>query len=150
MPLSYETLDRIADAYIPLLLVCFFIFAVSALTSSKTCWRKARNLLIVCVVMLIWIYGMYFLDQQWLIWHRLGLDYSTHTAVAAALCAQLWHLSSPANPCRPIWPLSLLIYCVLMHYQQYHTWSDMLLTLLYMGIGIWLLQQLRISEKRNR
>lgn len=143
---SYETLDLIADAYNPTLLLC--AIACGLYTTIRTGGsRKLLNGLGQAsdlIILLVLVYGMLILDNAIGIWAQWGLDYSTHTAFAAAMCFALWQCSErAAKPAlRWVWPLSLVVYLGLMHYQQYHTWGDMLVTLMYIGAAIMIIRNL--------
>ena len=107
--LSYETLDTIADAYNPLLVLAVLLTLISALVTAQ--WRLlARHSIALCLLFSC-AYGFMLLDQQLAIWPAFGLDYSTHTAVAFILMAYLalvtprWLL---------VWWLSFLSYLLLM------------------------------------
>src|SRR5690606_6806076 len=78
------------------------------------------------VGLLLVSYGLMFLDNALGIWPAVGLDYSTHTAVALTLVLSLCGLA------RPFWKLlasSFVLYALLMLYQKYHTVPDILSTM---------------------
>lgn len=140
---SYETLDLIADAFNPFLLLCIFILAAYDCFKTQLKLRCGLHAAIALLIVLVLVYGMLALDNHLSIWPRLGLDYSTHTAFAAGMCFLLWRRSRGIS--RYAWPVSLLVYCALMRYQQYHTWSDMITTLAYMVLAIML--TVKVSNK---
>ena len=136
--LSYETLDTIADAYIPILLI---VIALSLTTNFK---HPHILLTLVCRLILLMLlpYGLMFADQALNIWGKYHSDYSTHTAVAATCCWYLFWLRKKSKLTVSIfyshfiywlWPLSLTAYLALMNYQNYHSWMDMLTTLVVLG-----------------
>lgn len=137
---SYETLDLIADAFNPFLLLCVLILSAYDCLQAQLKIRCSLHAFVALLIVLVLVYGMLAIDNMLSIWPRLGLDYSTHTAFAAGLCFLLWRRSH--RPSRYIWPISLLGYCALMRYQQYHTWSDMITTLVYMVLAITLVVKL--------
>lgn len=121
---SYETLDLIADAYIPLLAVISVAFILVPVRHMR--WRDMARRLFAFALLGVIAYGLMFLDVRLQIWPRVGLDYSTHTAVALVLVIflsvvglRLWWL----------WLLSFLSYLLLMLYQEYHTVADMATTI---------------------
>ncbi len=131
--LSYQTLDAIADTYIPALIILIVI-------SMAAHFRHAQILLIaLCKLTLLALlpYGLMFADQALHLWQQYGWDYSTHTAVAATCCWYLFELrKAPAIAGHifhsyfiwPLWPLSFSAYLILMNYQNYHSWQDMIST----------------------
>ena len=121
--LSYETLDTIADSYIPLLLVCLAGWGIVQLSARRT----YVLLLAIASVFLsaILVYGLGFVDQHFSIWHSVALDYSTHTAASLALVVVL---TTFVKPLRWAWISSLLLYFALMRYQRYHSFIDIFTT----------------------
>lgn len=87
------------------------------------------------MILLGLVYGMLLIDNALQLWPSLGLDYSTHTALAIALVVPLWHCCEHKK-LRGFWALSLLAYAGLMRYQQYHSWADMIATALYMAAAL--------------
>ncbi|MEH6345385.1 MAG: hypothetical protein V7785_09890 [Bermanella sp.] len=131
--LDYQTLDTIADSYTPLLaLLCLGFLAKSAYQKDFSN-VKVQGLFIIYA--LVVSYGIMVWDNQFNVWPALGLDYSTHTAVAFSLVASLclmfkpfvkWYMTSLFS--------SLLMYGALMKYQNYHSYTDMLSTALVVAI----------------
>ncbi len=121
--LSYEQWDLIADAYIPLLLFCvlfelgLFGRRYGALQGAKLFASALANVGLIYTVMAI--------DNTWALWPQLALDYSTHTALALALGM---HLSLVGRTVAVLFWGSMGLYCLLMRYQAYHTWGDMVST----------------------
>lgn len=126
---SYQTLDTIADAYLPVLGILQLWLIVAALRHKA--WRQAAVLTVMVLGGLVIAYGMMFIDQTYLLWQRLGLDYSTHTAVALVLVSA-WAVYNQRG--RLIGPLSLFLYCLLMLFQHYHTPADILSTAAIIGL----------------
>jgi len=80
---SYETLDAIADAYIPLLaLISLLLIAVRLF---KAQWKPAGRGMAGFIAVAFIAYGLMFLDRFLGIWPAVGLDYSTHTATSLGL-----------------------------------------------------------------
>ncbi len=75
-------------------------------------------------------YGLMFLDNRYKVWPALGLDYSTHTAVALGLVILL---SFNATKLKALWCGSFAAYVLLMLYQRYHTIADIVTTALAVG-----------------
>ncbi|WP_374402986.1 hypothetical protein [Niveibacterium sp.] len=121
--LDYETLDAIADAYTPLLGGLWLLLAVSPLPRGQ--WRLAALRIALGLTTLVVCYGLMFADKALGIWPALGLDYSTHSAVAIAAVGILGTLLPRL---RPTWIASLLAYFALMLYQRYHSLADIATT----------------------
>jgi hypothetical protein len=121
--LSYGQLDAIADASNPAMgLVCLFrLFWLL----SKRRWRDTTWMIVVFVGVLVVAYGWERIDLRFGLWPGIGLDYSTHTAVAVAAGSVLWMFWASG---RIAWALWLLVYTALMLWQRYHTVGDILLT----------------------
>lgn len=125
MVISYATLDAIADSYIPLLLILFLVGV-----GRKTCqfWPHCQAPIfsfLYLVGLLAISYGLMFFDNAVRLWPALGLDYSTHTAVALSLVFSLCSVF----PKHAQWlALSVLVYAGLMLYQEYHSVMDILTT----------------------
>lgn len=126
---SYETLDTIADAYTPLLALAALVLLMSPLFAQR--WQVLRVRISRLGAGALVAYGLMFLDNRLVIWPALGLDYSTHTAVALVLVMFLAAHSRKAR--LPGW-LSLFAYLLLMLYQRYHTVGDIASTLAVAGL----------------
>lgn len=131
---SYQTLDTIADAYVPVLAVIILISIALRLAQPKAALRELACVLLLAII----AYGMMALDHYQRFWAHFGWDYSTHTATAAACAWYLFWLHKGKRIAggffhhkfvRLIWPISFGLYLGLMRYQGYHTWADMLTTL---------------------
>ena len=123
--LSYQQWDQIADAYTPLL---FFLALIAlALSTRKYGWRHALQEGLFLLSSLVFVYTLMFADQAWQFWPRFGLDYSTHTAVSLVLVSYLILAYR-----RMAWAIaaSLVLYFMLMLYQQYHSFADIATTVL--------------------
>jgi hypothetical protein len=122
---DYKTLDTIADAYLPLLLIIFLI-AISVRFFTKPAERiKVGKVLLYLFLMVVASYGLMFLDKSFQLWANVGLDYSTHTAVALSLVTALCILMKRYNL---LFIATLLIYIVLVLYQEYHAIPDVVST----------------------
>ncbi len=131
--LDYHTLDNIADSYTPLLaLLCVGFLAKSA---YKKYFSRVKVQGLFVIYSLLVSYGIMAWDNQFTVWPALGLDYSTHTAVAFSLVASLCLMFKPlAKWCVASLFSSLLMYGALMKYQNYHSYTDMLSTALVVAV----------------
>ena len=119
---SYETLDLVADSYIPLLAIISFIFIIRTMLQSLALGTLQ---LFSLLALLTLAYGLMAIDNYFRLWSGFNLDYSTHTAVALALT--LFLSKSQTTYVKFAWA-SLIAYALLMLYQQYHTIADILST----------------------
>lgn len=135
--MSYETLDTIADVYIPLLLGIFIVAVLAELYKSWPRYQSAVAHVYWLTGLLVVSYGIMFFDNATHLWPSFGLDYSTHTAVSLSLVLALCVLFSPH------WVIiivSMLAYCALMMYQEYHSFMDIFstsLVILIFAFGIY-------------
>ena len=127
--LDYQTLDIIADAYTPLLAI--LSVAVIAGCAFHRRWKLACLNFSLLLAGAVISYGLMYLDRTLHLWLSVGLDYSTHTAVALVLVVMLT-LTLPRYTL--LWSLSFLSYLLLMLYQQYHSLSDIISTAFAVGI----------------
>lgn len=129
--MSYETLDAIADSYIPLLFFLLITVLLSTLYKLWPNWKLVTAHLQFLMGLLVISYGLMFLDSVIGIWPHFGLDYSTHTAVALALVFSLCTLI----PGKRMWlAISFVAYALLMLYQAYHSVADIVSTVFVVGI----------------
>ncbi len=133
--MSYHTLDTIADTYVPLLFLCLLISVAAQLRQPKLAVKAFCSILLLAGI----AYGLMFADNLLNLWAPRGLDYSTHTATSAACVWYLFWLHKGRRllggffhyrAVYLFWPISLVAYLALMRYQQYHSWPDMLSTLI--------------------
>jgi hypothetical protein len=122
---TYETLDAIADSYIPLLAVLVLLLLLREAALKH--WCKLGAGLGLTLIGLVITYGLMFLDMKLQIWPAFGLDYSTHTALAIVLTMLLVLMT---NAFTALWIGLLLAYSALMLYQRYHTLEDIVVTAL--------------------
>lgn len=133
---SYEQLDAIADAYCPLMGLMSLGLVVFPL--QKKDWKGALKRLLLFLSFLLLVYGLMFTDQALDIWPRMGLDYSTHAALALACVC---FLSLTAKRLTGVWGASFVAYAGLMLYQRYHTLADVLTTAIVVLPLFWLALQ---------
>lgn len=132
--LSYQTLDTIADAYVPALAIIALVSMAAKLGQPRLALKEFCAFALLAFL----AYGIMFMDATHRLWASQGWDYSTHTATAAACVWYLFWLHKSKRVLggffqQPwiyvFWPISLVGYLALMRYQQYHNWPDMLTTL---------------------
>lgn len=140
--LTYQQWDAIADSYIPLMAVLSLIHVLHVFFSGSSfsklvSWTNIKSLVVrilTITVCIAWVYGLMFLDNHLKIWPSLSinnqvLDYSTHTALALVFSTYLFCANIKRKPVRAYLSLvSLVLYLLLMKYQNYHTFADMLTT----------------------
>jgi len=126
--LSYVTLDRIADAYNPILAAAWLLLVCRTFLIRG--WRAGLIQTGLGIGTLLIAYGLMWLDNAFGFWPALGLDFSTHTAVAFALGATIFAMS---RPCRLAVAVSFAAYVLLVLYQQYHSIGDIVSTLLVLA-----------------
>ena len=142
---SYETLDAIADSYIPAL--ALISLAVIAADAFRVQWRLVSLRIFAFLGIALIAYSLMFLDGRLDIWPAFGLDYSTHTAVASGLvlflsfCVPRWTV---------FWIFSLISYALLMLYQRYHTIADIITTGLAVSIPMMLILSVLHRHRQTR
>ena len=135
-----QLLSIVADYYIPfLLLITLGVGTLEIMRGYRWFWVKLfASAILVFSVML--------LDYYLKLWAMLGLDYSTHTALALALVIFV----ANGLQSRLGWVClvtSFLAYMELMFYLGYHSWGDMGLTVVVIGVGIAILYRLLPKRK---
>lgn len=103
-------------------IVCLALIAIALVRHQ---WTLAGARAIHLSAGLIIAYGLMFIDNSLAIWERLGLDYSTHTAVAVILTA---YLAIHMRQIALLWLISLVGYFGFMMYKGYHTLPDIVTT----------------------
>lgn len=140
--LTYQQWDAIADSYIPLMAVLSLIHVVHVFLSGSSfskvvSWANVKSLFVRVLTITActaWVYGLMYLDKHLNIWPSLSinnqvLDYSTHTALALVFSTYLFCANLKRHPARAYLSLvSMGLYLLLMKYQNYHTFADMLTT----------------------
>ncbi len=127
--MTYNQLDAIADAYIPILAIVSALIIVRETIVYGLC--KARinaSILLSCSIV---AYGLMFLDQWCDFWPAMGLDYSTHTAIAWVFVVFLFDRTKTTkyiNLLQAFIVLSMGAYIVLMLFQKYHSVLDIVST----------------------
>ncbi|OBT13418.1 hypothetical protein A9264_07045 [Vibrio sp. UCD-FRSSP16_10] len=122
--MTFEQWAFIADLYTPLLIVCSVWLLYLSPASRRQSSMKA---MVICIAI---VYISMAMDEWLSIWPSFGADYSTHSAIALALVVHIV-IKSPWLA-KWIAVSSLFAYLQLMHHQQYHTYLDMISTLLYL------------------
>jgi hypothetical protein len=122
-----EFLSIVADIYIPLII---FLIALELIFDDKSLVVIKKSLkfrLLLLIFMLCSAFGFMAIDNTIKLWPKLGLDYSTHSAVALVLILFLCLL----KPKFCIYYIaSLLLYFWLMVLLQYHSVLDVFSTVL--------------------
>ena len=121
--MTYQQLDIIADAYIPILLMSVVIGLFKHGRENGVI--KAYENTAPFVIGVVYIYTLMLVDNKIQIWPAMSLDYSTHTALALVFVSgiSLWGKRQLA-----IATFSMFCYSALMLYQKYHTFLDILST----------------------
>ncbi|GAB7220301.1 hypothetical protein [Vibrio comitans] len=127
--LTFEQWAFIADTYTPLLALW------SAILIFREPSQHRKINLTALIVTLCIVYVSRFIDEWLGIWPTFSSDYSTHTAVALALVV---HIAIKVG----VWGRlvavgSLLAYLQLMNHQDYHTYLDMVSTIIYLLPLFW-------------
>ena len=120
--MSWETLDAIADSVNPVLGIIALVWPWLFWRGS---WRRAALNVIATLISVGFAYVVASLDTRYGWWPSVGLDFSTHTAVAVALVASLWAIKPSLWFA---WVVVLFGYAALMVYQGYHSLADIVTT----------------------
>lgn len=132
--MSYEQLDVIADAYIPLLIL--ISIGVVVLTFRQRTRQHAKNRMLVLALGVCQTYAVMVLDSVFSIWPQFGLDYSTHTSLALVFVV---FLSCVNRKLFAVATFSMAFYVLLMLYQGYHSLLDVVTTSIVVLPGlVWL------------
>lgn len=140
---TYEVIDAICDAVNPVLFLSALGMVGYFLLKKK--YKYSASIGVGIVFGLFVTYGMLFVDTKMQIWESMGMDYSTHTAFAFAMCSVLGVFLN-----RPVVIAVILCgYIAAMLYQKYHTVSDISTTLLVLAVLVlpFHIQLKRISER---
>ncbi len=133
-------LANVADAYNLLLLLISITLAIYWGVKFKS----ARGLMLIMSAVVV--YSLMFLDIKFLIWPFVGLDYSTHTATALAMCMFIGTTAKKFF-IKAVLALSLAAYFELMVILGYHTWTDIFSTAVPVGLILYLLYYLTGKNK---
>ncbi|MFL0801013.1 MAG: hypothetical protein K6L80_11220 [Agarilytica sp.] len=127
--MSYHQLDIVADSYIPLLLLTSVLFVIRDAHSQG--FSKALTHILILLSCITAAYSVMFFDLWLTLWPRVGMDYSTHTAVAWVFVVFLFKRTKTEKKINIIQSLvmvSMTAYLGLMCYQKYHTALDLITT----------------------
>lgn len=121
--MSYQELDFIADVYIPIL----FMISLLVLSRAAVCQgvKSQVSQWLNLFSSIATVYMVKAADDYYQLWPLLGLDYSTHTALALVFVV---FLSSKSLTFLMLSVTSMLLYIALMMYQNYHTFYDVMAT----------------------
>lgn len=130
--MSYATLDKIADSFIPVLGFFSALSVILGLRCTVSSIRKAGYRFIQLLLLVLIVYLLMFIDRSFGIWNKFGgMDYSTHTALSMVLTL---FLANAHKKYRPLLLLSFTAYLLLMLYQRYHTVPDIVSTAFIVGL----------------
>lgn len=124
---TYEILDAIADSYTPLLFFGYLALAIIYWTKGDRL-ASAKGLAGIIIA-----YALMFADNALQLWKSVGLDYSTHSAVALVLILFLVHKRRWNSALTIGLVSSLVLYYALEVYQRYHTIMDIVTTAAVVG-----------------
>jgi hypothetical protein len=129
--LNYQTLDAIADAVNPAMgvLALAFPWVRPPLRAQRALLMDLLTLLAVGIP-----YAVRAVDASFEVWGRLGLDYSTHTAVYVAIASALWQHGRVG---RLLGVIVGVAYAALMLWQRYHSVLDIVTTALVTMSLLW-------------
>ena len=122
---TYEQLDILCDAINPVL---FLLASIQAfyywvlLPGAKLGITRLRPCIFFGIALII-VYALKAIDTQLKIWALFSSDYSTHTAFALATATALFRQQRYWA-----WYVIVAIYALLMQYQNYHTFTDIVST----------------------
>lgn len=122
---TYYILDKIADSFIPTLLIVIIASFLTLYLKKKSEYANKR--LISFVITIVFVYTIMLIDQKYSIFPALNLDYSTHAALSFT-CVTFLILSY--RKIVLIWVLLWCTYLILMIYQKYHSLTDIVVTTL--------------------
>jgi hypothetical protein len=132
--LDYATLDLIADAHNPLVLLVALLGAAAPAAGRN--WRLAGARLGALALLVALVYLLRWLDRLLDPANAWPAGYSTHSALAlvAAACVA-------AFLPRLRWPAAalLLAYLTLVRWQGYHSVADIALSLVLLAPACWLI-----------
>lgn len=134
--MDFETLDKIADSYIPILAGVLFGAVVFRAARSPHERAGLIRVLVFFAGMLVVSYGIMLLDRSAHLWESVGLDYSAHAAVGLTFVLSLCALA------RKFWIVavgSYVLYALLMVHQKYHSPADLVSTVIPIAMAGFLL-----------
>lgn len=141
----YQTLDAIADSYTPGLFI--LVLASYVCLVKKDGVKAILSHIVFLAISLIYAYSFIALDSHFHLWESLGLDYSSHTSVSIVFAVALY-LLHPSKLKAIV--ASLLIYALLMLYQEYHSLIDIVTTTATLPVLLLYIQiQKYIESRRN-
>ena len=116
--LSFETLDFLSDSVNP---ICGVVALVIPWVKRSRRFRSALIFNVLTILAVGLAYVLQALDGAAHLWSRLGLDYSTHTAVFIAIASSIWQHGRPWR-----WSIAAIgvAYALLMRMQNYHSVLD--------------------------
>ena len=121
--MTYQALGVIADAYIPMLIIATLLDLSTNTKERDLSAQKRMALWLLSSIALVYL--IRYVDQILGLWEILNSDYSTHTAFALVF---VLYWATKKDMASYIAGTSLILYLLLMWYQQYHSILDMVLT----------------------
>lgn len=158
--LTYEQWDAIADSYIPIMaLLCalylIYSFVINTKKLKKNINLQYKHTALQCAaisISVIFVYAIMLLDNHYKFWPSIDagnqqLDYSTHTALALVFSCFLFCGTVIKQKYLALITLgSMVLYLLLMKYQNYHTFADMLTTIMVVLPPIYWLMESTIKR----
>lgn len=120
---NYEIIDAICDSVNPVLLIAAISSCLYLAIKKKERMEAALSFIILFLG-LLGTYTILFIENQHNMWESLGHDYSTHTAFALSAVMSLIVSTKRIKLFSGIF----IAYCIAMHYQRYHTLTDLIST----------------------
>jgi hypothetical protein len=124
---TYEVIDAVCDSVNPILFLSSI--GVIGYFLIKKNYKHSLFVGLGTLYGLLVTYGILFIDKKVQFWERMGMDYSTHTAFAFALCSVIGIFMEKAV----LMAVILAAYIIAMLYQRYHTVADIASTLLVLS-----------------
>jgi len=124
---QYQFIEAICDAFGPGLSVCVLVLIIRSVVHRQ--FHVAALTFAFLTVGMVLVYSIKYMDDKYRIWAYFGLDYSTHTAFVLAVCVAI---SVILNAYKSL-VLLVIVYALLLLYQEYHTLGDISTTIVVIG-----------------
>lgn len=134
--LDYKTLDWLANAFVPFLVMVFFLLTTIIFFKIPSDRKALAKIYMYTTALMLIAYGFLELDARFHLWHTAGLAYSAPVTLALTLTIPLCFL---LGRYQIIAILSFTGYLALMRYQKYYTLPDMLTSGLIIALCAFLL-----------
>ena len=127
---AYEVIDAICDSINPALFL--LAIGVAGYHYLKKNYKYSLFAGMAILSGLFVTYGILLIDTKLRLWERMGMDYSTHTAFAFAMCSVIAvFLRKPV-----LMSIVFIGYILAMLYQKYHTVADIFTTIVALSVFI--------------